>query len=182
MAPAFDLDFVTPELAVGGRLPLQAAAVLGCAHGVRAVVDLRVEERDDERAFRAHGIAFLHLPTADARAVSQAMLDDGVAWVSAHIDRGEKVLVHCEHGVGRSALLALCVLVARGDSPLGALERAKGARPMVSPSPEQLEAFAAWARSFAARTGGDPEVPTVDALGRVAWRHLQPGEQGTGTT
>jgi predicted protein tyrosine phosphatase len=179
MAPAFDLDFVTPELAIGGRLPIDCAAVR--ALGVCAVVDLRVEERDDERAFRARGIAFLHLPTQDARAVSQEMLDDGVAWVASRIDRGGKVLVHCEHGIGRSALLALCVLVARGDSPLVALERAKRARPQVSPSPEQLEAFAAWTRRFALRSGGDPEVPTVEALGRIAWRHLQPGEQGTGT-
>jgi predicted protein tyrosine phosphatase len=91
------------------------------------------------------------------------------------------VLVHCEHGVGRSALLALCVLVARGEAPLAALERAKSARPRVSPSPEQLAAFAAWVRRWAARSGAEVAVPTLDDLGRIAWRHLYGGQQGTGT-
>jgi predicted protein tyrosine phosphatase len=80
--------------------------------------------------------------------------------------------VHCEHGIGRSALLALCVLVSLGEEPLAALERAKSARPCVSPSPEQLEAFAAWVRRWRERTGAPVEVPSVDALGRIAWRHL----------
>jgi hypothetical protein len=179
--PELNLDWVTPELAVGGRLPTGAAARLARGVGVSAVVDVRVEECDDEHAYRAHGIAFLHLPTEDRCAVSQQMLDDGVAWILPRLARGERVLVHCEHGVGRSALLALCVLVARGDAPLDALERAKSARSRISPSPEQLAAFTRWVRRWAARTGAEIQVPSSDALGRIAWRHLFPGQEGTGT-
>jgi hypothetical protein len=175
-----NLDWITPALAVGGRVPLDAAAHLAGPLGLRAVVDVRVEACDDEHVWRAHGVAFLHLPTIDAAAISQRMLDDGVAWVGARLDAGERVLIHCEHGVGRSALLALCVLVARGDAPLAALERAKAARPRVSPSPEQLAAFVAWLRRRAAGRAAAAALPTVDELGRIAWRDLQ-GEQGTGT-
>jgi predicted protein tyrosine phosphatase len=179
--PELNLDWVTPALAVGGRLPAGTATHLARALGVRAVVDVRVEECDDEHAYRAHGIEFLHLPTVDCCAVSQPMLDHGVAWVSARLARDQRVLVHCEHGVGRSALVALCVLVERGAAPLEALERAKAARPRVSPSPEQLAAFAEWVRRFGERTRTPVEVPSVDALGRIAWRHLFPGQEGTGT-
>jgi protein-tyrosine phosphatase len=125
-------------------------------------------------------VELLHLPTLDTRAVSQEMLDDGVRWVSRALDAGERVIVHCEHGIGRSTLLVLCVLVARGFAPLAAMERAKAARPRVSPSPEQLAAFVEWTRRRALRTGvGIVEVPTVDELGKIAWRHLF-GAQGTG--
>jgi protein-tyrosine phosphatase len=140
--------------------------------GVRSVVDVRVEERDDERVLREAGIELLHLPTLDQRAVSQRMLDDGVVWIGARLDRGDRVLVHCEHGVGRSALVGLCVLVSRGEAPLEALERAKAARPCVSPSPEQLAAFSGWVRRWCARTGAPSRAPSVDELGRIAWRHL----------
>jgi predicted protein tyrosine phosphatase len=180
-APELNLDWVTPALAVGGRLPPGCATHLAGRLGIRAVVDVRVEDCDDERAYRAHGIEFLHLPTVDCCAVAQPMLDDGVAWVEPRLARGERVLVHCEHGVGRSALVALCVLVARGAAPLEALEMAKTARPRVSPSPEQLAAFAEWVRRLRERTRAPLEVPSVDALGRIAWRHLFPGQEGTGT-
>jgi predicted protein tyrosine phosphatase len=167
-----NLDWVTPQLAVGGRLPVAAAAHLAQRVGVTHVVDVRVEECDDEREFGAHAIGFLHLPTLDTRAVSQEMLDDGVVWVNGVIDAGARVLVHCEHGIGRSVLLALCVLVSRGDDPLAALERVKSARPVASPSPEQLGAFAEWARRFAARRGRPLNVPTFEALARIAYRDL----------
>ena len=71
------------------------------------------------------------------------MLDDGVAFVNRHLDRGERVLVHCEHGIGRSATLALCVLVSRGMEPLDALwnwrraaaRSSRRARPNTRPGP-----------------------------------------------
>jgi predicted protein tyrosine phosphatase len=168
----FDLDWVTPQLAVGGRLPTEAAAHLARRLDVSYVVDVRVEECDDEHVFRSHGIGFLHLPTLDTRAVSQRMLDEGVAWVNGRLDGGARVLVHCEHGVGRSVLLVLCVLVSRGESALGALELTKSVRPVVSPSPDQLGAFAQWVGRWAARSERTIEVPDVESLARIAYRHL----------
>jgi hypothetical protein len=171
-----DLDWVTPQLAVGGRFPADAAEHLALALGVRHVVDLRIEDCDDEHALRRHGIELLHLPTHDACAVSMRALDDGVTWVTEKLGRGLRVLIHCEHGIGRSALLAVCVLVAGGDEPLQALARAKGARARVSPSPAQLEAFREWLARRPAR-GGEPAVPSFDALAWIAYSHLrEPGD------
>jgi protein-tyrosine phosphatase len=170
-----DLHFVTPGLAVGSCFTAEAAAELAREHGISRVVDVRLEACDDEAVLRTHGITLLHLPTEDTRAISQARLRDGVAFAAEGLRRRERVFVHCQWGIGRSALLALCVLVDAGEAPLAALERLKAARPVVSPSPEQLEALL----RFAARVKTEREapwpLPTVEALGAVAWRHLAEG-------
>jgi predicted protein tyrosine phosphatase len=170
-----DLHFVAPGLAVGACFPMERAARLAAEHGISRVVDVRVEACDDEAALRVHGIRLLHLPTEDTRAISQARLRDGVAFVAAGLDRGEGVLIHCQYGIGRSALLACCVLVDRGAPPLAALETAKRARPVISPSPEQLAALALFCARVKAVRGAAWDVPDVAALGIIAWRHLHEG-------
>lgn len=161
-----NLSWITPTLAVGGSFPIRLAGHLARDLGLQAVVDLRAEACDDEAVLKRHGLTLLHLPTEDHRAVDQAMLDAGVAFVVPCLDAGERVLVHCEHGVGRSALLALCVLVARGEAPDEAVETAKSGRWQVSPNPAQYEAWAHWLR----RRGLEP--PGFDAFAAVAYRHL----------
>jgi protein-tyrosine phosphatase len=160
-------SWITPELAVGGSFPQAAAEALAREHGVSAVVDLRSETCDDEALLRRHGVNLLHLPTDDLCAVDQPMLDRGVAYVTAALDRGARVLIHCEHGIGRSVTLALCVLVRRGFAPLQAMEAIKTARRVASPSPEQFEAWSAWL----GRHGYPP--PSFDAFKAIAYRHLQ---------
>ena len=123
-----NLTWITPRLALGGRFAAEQAEVLARDLDIRAVVDLRVEDRDDEALLLRHGLAFLHLPTQDHDAVSLAMLDEGVTFVNRHLDRSERVLIHCEHGIGRSILLACCMLESRGDGPCAALERIKAVR------------------------------------------------------
>ncbi len=162
-----NLTFVTDRLAIGGSFPVEAAERLAREHAIRAVVDLRDEACDDEAELARHGLAFLHLPTLDHHAVAQAMLDEGAAFVGRHLDRGERVLIHCEHGIGRSATLALCVLAERGLDPLEAVRLAKDRRALVSPSPAQYEAWAEWLRRH-----GLPAAPPFDAFAAIAYRHL----------
>jgi rhodanese-related sulfurtransferase len=168
-----NLDWVLPSLAVGGRFPIEAAEHLAQRLGIRHVVDVRVEACDDEHVLREHGITLLHLPTQDMRAIRRDMIDDGVAWVTGHLSRGQKVYIHCEHGVGRSALLALCCMVAQGHTPLEALTVAKRQRWQVSPSSEQLQAYLAWAGDWRAKHGLDWQVPELRALADVAYSHLR---------
>jgi predicted protein tyrosine phosphatase len=161
-----NLDWITPDLAVGGSFPTERAELLARAHGIGAVIDLRAESCDDEAVLACHGVLFLHLPTEDLQAVSRAMLDDGVRFAAQQQAAGRRLLIHCEHGIGRSALLALCVLADRGLPPLEALERAKSRRALVSPSPSQFEAWRAWldARGI--------EPPGFGDFAAVAYRHL----------
>lgn len=158
-------DWITPQLAIGGRLAGEPGALVA-RHRIGAVVDLRAEACDEPGAFLARGVEFLHLPTDDLCAVSEAMLDQGVAFAGRVLAEGRRLLVHCQNGVGRSALLALCILVDGGWPPLGALLRAKDARWQVSPSPAQYEAWAGWL----ARRG--LSTPGFDAFRAIAYRHL----------
>ena len=167
-----NLDWITDLLAVGGSFPGEAIPRLAGELAIRAVVDARAEARDDEALLRYCGIAFLHLPTDDHFALSNADLSAGIAFVSHYLDRGERVLVHCEHGIGRSALLALCLLVTRGLTPLAAIELAKSRREKVSPSAAQFDGWARWLAQRRAATGADWEVPSYEAFGCIAYRHL----------
>lgn len=173
MPSVIDLHFVTPELAVGASFPMEAAARLAREHGIGRVVDVRLEDRDDEQVLRGHGIRLLHLPTEDCCAISTRHLRHGVTFAVEGMERGERVLVHCQYGIGRSALLSLCVLVARGMPPLEAMARLKEARRVTSPSPEQLEAFIRFCREEARRSNATWPVPTLEGLGAIAWRHLR---------
>ena len=161
-----DFHWLTQQIAVGACFPIEQAAQLAREHGVSAVVDLREEDCDDEARLRAAGIELLHLPTPDLEPATAEMLDRGVAFVVERVRRGEKVLIHCQHGIGRSALLALCVLVEQGWNPLDALAHAKDIREVISPSRSQYDGWAGWlgARGMTA--------PDYHTFGCVAYRHL----------
>jgi protein-tyrosine phosphatase len=165
----WNFSWLTSDLAVGGCLPVGAAAALAAEHGVGAVIDVRSEACDDVEEMAAAGVKFLHLPTEDQEAVSQAMLDRGVGFARDADRGGRKLLIHCEHGVGRSATVALCVMVDRGFQPLDALARAKAARAHVSPSPAQYEAWTAWLR----RRAPESEIPHFEAFKAIAYSHLK---------
>lgn len=102
------------ELAVGGYFDCDRVGELVRDHQVGAIIDLRDEACDDEELLRRHRVHFLHLPTPDMHGSSCQMLDEGVAFAAAHIAAGRRVLAHCQHGIGRSATLVLCVLVVAG--------------------------------------------------------------------
>lgn len=175
-----DIDWLTDSLAIGGRVPPDATADLAGGHGIRCVVDLRAEACDDEMVLKRHGLSFLHLPTADTCALTPAALHRAVTWVRRALDSGARVLIHCEYGIGRSPLLALCVLVDRGLAPLEAMNLVKDIRAVTSPSPEQLAAFLAYARQRQVVTGADWSIPSFETLATIAYRHLATGS-GSGT-
>jgi hypothetical protein len=164
-----NFHWLSDQLAVGGCFPIDRAAQLADAHGIGAVVDLRAEERDDDQALRGAGIELLHLPTPDMESAIPEFLDTGVSFVAEHIRRGEKVLIHCQHGIGRAPLLALCVLVDQGMAPLDALAHAKRRREIVSPSRSQYDGWCAWLRA----RGKAP--PDYHSFGCIAYRHLANG-------
>jgi len=164
-----DFHWLTDQLALGACFPMERAGDLAAVHAIRAVVDLRAEACDDKAALSAAGIELLHLPTPDLEPATHGHLERGVAFVRERVRRGDKVLVHCQHGIGRSALLALCVLVDDGWQPLEALAHAKDLRAVVSPSQSQYEGWAAWLRARGA------PVPDYHSFGCIAYRHLAKG-------
>ena len=164
-----NFHWLTDSIAVGGCFPMERTAELADMHAVGAIVDLREEDCDDEAMLARHGIAFLHLPTPDLHPATIDRLEVGVEFVRGHVAQDRRVLIHCQHGIGRSALLALCVLVDQGLAPLDALRLAKDKRELVSPSRRQYEGWSEWLRR-----NGQP-VPDYHSFGCIAYRHLAQG-------
>jgi hypothetical protein len=139
-----NLSWVTDQLAVGGAYRGSQIPRLK-AMGVDAVIDCREEARDDVKGLKRYGIDYLRLPTVDATALSQRSLDEGVAWARERIARGDRIFVHCHHGVGRAPLMGGCILVDRGANPVDAMELIKAHRWQASPNEEQLNALLEYA-------------------------------------
>jgi len=118
------------------------------ASGVDAVISLlerqEIVELDilDEQALcRANGITFLSFPITD-RSVpsSKREASDFARSILALLQSGESVVIHCRAGIGRSALMAACVLTMSGvsvDEGFEQIERARGCS--VPDTPEQRE-------------------------------------------
>ncbi|MBT2322345.1 dual specificity protein phosphatase family protein [Variovorax paradoxus] len=164
-----NFNWITELLAVGGSFPSEQAETLAREHGVRAVVDLRGEAVPDPHVLRRHGMTLLHLPTEDMCGVEMPDLEHGIRFVNSFLDEGLAVLIHCEHGIGRSATLALCVLVHRGMSPLEALALMKRQRPLVSPSPVQFECWCAWLDSYRFTNEVDWQLPSFEEFKALAY-------------
>jgi HAD superfamily hydrolase (TIGR01549 family) len=138
--PVLDVDWIAPDLAVGSRIDPRNVPRLR-RMGVEAVVDLRAEETDDPALLNQYGLRFLHLPMTDGDPLTQDQMRDGSNWIAGERREGRKVLVHCQHGRGRSIMLAAAVFIDQGLSPTAAIERIRARRPLVALSAPQLAAI-----------------------------------------
>jgi protein tyrosine phosphatase (PTP) superfamily phosphohydrolase (DUF442 family) len=133
-----NMSWITPSLAVGGRIrpeDIPAVAHVGITH----VVDTRSERSDDAQALAKEHIQLLYLPTRDTKPLTIGQMKEGARWVSERMKQGGRVLIHCEHGVGRSALLATAVLVYDGMSASDALHLIQQRRWQAAPNHSQVE-------------------------------------------
>lgn len=140
-----DVAWVQPDLAVGGRIdPLNVPRLQ--ALGIGSVVDLRAEEKDDEVLLTDHGIRFLHLPMPDEFPLTLGQMSEGSRWITGERSRGRRVLVHCQHGVGRSVMLIAATLIDAGVPATEALARIKARRPQMALNARQVAAVYEYAR------------------------------------
>ena len=150
-----NMSWITPQLAVGGRVRPKDIPLLA-ASGVTMVVDTRSEEQDDEVALGAAHIGLLHLPTPDTYPVSLEQLEYGGRWIRTRIEAGERVLVHCEHGVGRSVMMAAASLMVAGSSTHEALTLIERGRWQAAPNRRQVKRLREFEAALAARRAPAP--------------------------
>lgn len=162
-----DFHWITDALAVGAYFPMELAEELAREHGVRCIVDVREESCDDPAVLARCGLELLHLPTPDMTGITLSRMDEGVAWIDERLTQGKRVLVHCQHGVGRSTLLCACVLVQRGSSPLDALRLAKSKRREMALSVDQQLRFVEWCRRHPRAPKWD--LPTPLEIQQIVW-------------
>ena len=78
------------------------------------------------------GMRWLHLPIRDVDVPDHRFEK---AWPAAsadihrRIDAGERILIHCHGGLGRTGLLAGLILAERGCAPRDAINRVRAVRP-----------------------------------------------------
>ena len=132
-----NMSWVTDHLAVGGRVhPEDIKAVAKV--GITNIVDTRSEHCDDAQALSKEHIELLHLPANDSRPFTIEQMMQGAQWVQERIDQGGRVLIHCEHGVGRSVLLTCAVLVYDGMHAQHALQLVQQKRWQAAPNHRQV--------------------------------------------
>jgi len=103
----------------------------------------------EKEACLAQGISFLSFPITD-RSVPSSKQETLVFAQSLYdlLHSGRNVAIHCLAGIGRSTIVAACVLLLNGltiDDALVRIERARGCR--VPDTPEQRE----WITQFVNR-------------------------------
>jgi protein-tyrosine phosphatase len=149
---SLNMSWITPHLAVGGRVhPADIARLAGT--GITRVVDTRSEHQDDERALGASGIGLLCLPTPDTQPLTVAQLCEGARWINEQIAAGQRVLIHCEHGVGRSVLLTAAALVESGMSAREAITLIQRKRWQAAPNHRQMRRLQEFERAIHNGTG-----------------------------
>ena len=123
--------------------------------GVDIIVSLLAEEEVAEFGLSmqaalcsTHGLKFVWFPIADRSVpASRGAALDLVRELDKALAAGKRIAIHCRQGIGRSGLLAACLLCAAGIDPDAAIQRVSAARGCPVPeTPEQRK----WASDFAA--------------------------------
>jgi protein-tyrosine phosphatase len=124
--------------------------------GVDVLVSLLTQEEateldlmEEPKWCAAHGIEYLSFPIMDRGVPASGEETLGVVRaLKALLSGGKSVAIHCRQGVGRSGLIAACVLSWQGENPDAAFERIAQARGCPVPdTPEQRE----WVQRFVDR-------------------------------
>lgn len=94
-----------------------------------------------------HGLTFISFPISDYSVpTSKGETQKLVHELNERLANGNCIGIHCRQGIGRSSLIAACVLVTSGESPGAAFQQIQKARGVVVPdTAEQKE----WVTSFA---------------------------------
>ena len=88
-------------------------------------LDLKQEGREAQ----AHEMKFASLPIPDRQVPnSESEVSAALDRLDAELSAGKNVVVHCRQGIGRTGLIAACLLVSRGVSPGSAVDALSAAR------------------------------------------------------
>ena len=101
----------------------------------------------EDEIVKRNGLTFVSFPIADYSVpTSLKVTRQLVSKLDDWLGRGNKVGIHCRQGIGRSSLVAACILVTSGESASRAFQQIETVRGLSVPdTPEQKE----WVASFA---------------------------------
>lgn len=108
------------------------------------VVALNLEQ--EAQLCRKHGMQFLTFPIIDRSVpASRHAALDFVRELENTLTAGKSLLIHCRQGIGRSALVAACLLISSGMETESAFQKISAVRGVAVPeTPEQRR----WVANF----------------------------------
>lgn len=153
-SPIWALSAVSPNLLLGGQHYYQRGYQRLLDYGITAVVNMRRQHSDIDKGIA--GPRHLQLATVDNTPPTVADLRRGVDFISAEIERGGKVYIHCAVGCGRAPTMTAAYLVSTGLHPDDALQRIRQVRPFINPTRKQKRVLAEFAEHWAERGASSP--------------------------
>ena len=126
--------------------------------GVNTVLSLLTHEEEqdldiaDEAAqVKAHGMEFLSFPIVDRQVPnSESQLTKTLEQLDSELAAGRNIVLHCRQGIGRTGLVAACLLLTKGLDPETAVKRLSTARGVSIPeTPGQRRWIEHFATTFA---------------------------------
>jgi protein-tyrosine phosphatase len=108
--------------------------------------------RGEAKEIHAHGMNFISYSIPDRQVPrSETQWSEILGRLSGDLSAGRNLLVHCRQGIGRSGLVAACLLVKKGMTHGAAVDSVSAARGLPIPeTDEQRE----WIEHFAAASTG----------------------------
>jgi len=101
---------------------------------------------------KSQGIGFVSFPIADRHVPSsQAALAEMLEKIGFDLAAGKDVIIHCRQGVGRSGLVAACLLITRGWNPSAAVDLVSATRGVAIPETAEQ---GRWIEQYAASLAG----------------------------
>jgi len=111
------------------------------ANGVRTVISLVEPSREVKEIMEELGIENMLFPVEDFEAPPLEVLASIIEIIREREGRGEKVLVHCFAGCGRTGTVLACYLISKGMRPDDALSYLNSKRPCSLESQAQYNAL-----------------------------------------
>lgn len=131
-----DISWITEQIAVSGAFPNEDIPNLK-NRGIDAILDVRSEYSDDQKLINELGLEFLRIEIDDRYNPTFEQLKKISNFVEPLLDKGKKILIHCQNGYGRSPLVAISVLAKRGMNVADAVRLVEDKHPGVSFSTQQ---------------------------------------------
>lgn len=132
------LHWITGDLAVAAAPTPQQWRSLH-AQGIQCALDLRTLEEGGGCDPGAPDLSYRWFPIGDGGAPAPADLLEVSSWLADHLRSGNRAVINCREGRGRSALLACATLVQLGYALDSAYQVVRRGQPHVALSDDQVK-------------------------------------------